>query len=249
MNLHNIRIVLLLLFLAFSMDANPIVVDPEIADAVKSSEDLSIYVEEDYSTISGKFTYCRIPDLRSDTREVESLKYIKIVVPVYRHESPEKRIAKAGVEIRCEDQVYESEELWIYGWQQSRDGSQNQVDKWIVPEGYEVALYAAKIPIALIEEHRVIEIAYAQDHVYIKGRPYLYYTPLFENGKVWEYLKKSLMDFCIWINTSPTVSFKIDPLKCGFQTYGQRDRGYLVLPENLKHIKILLKISEDGDGD
>lgn len=234
-----ILIIPLFIALAAKLFGNPIIVDYDIADAIKSSENLKIEVGADSSRIHGTFTYRRIPNLRKESHDDYSPSYFGLAIPVYRHVALEKRIIEIGLKIRVAGQYYDPKEEFTFDWKSGKNPSYRASrGLWEIPKNYEVAVFTVQLPIDILENQEEIYVEYVQEHVSIRGRPYLLYTPYFENPRVWEGIGKDLKNFQIWITGDSEKRFAIDPIKADYIYIGKKAQGHLVWPEHLRHIEI-----------
>lgn len=234
----NLTFLLLIIANATLLIANPIIIDLSEAKAIKSSEDLSIQIEGSHSSISGVFTYRQIPNFRSEKLEDYHPNYITMILPVYRSSDPNKRNVSTTPRIESRGVIYEVEEVHHFSGPISK---KKRGVLWDVPKGYEVAFYASKIPLSVISDGNEIRASYKQDHIHLNGKDYLLYTPYFEEAQVWKGIQKDMKDFSIWITTSPGISFDVKPDVKEFLPIGHREKGFLIWPEHLRHIKIEIK--------
>ena len=202
MNRPLFRIIALFSILSLGLFGNPIVVDYSELPVVKSSQDLTITVFENYSLIEGSFSYIEIPIL--DRQRSESPKdHFKILVPIYAPIEQER------------NHILEKSEFWLSLGDHSFEASAIEpaistvtgFDR-VSAKGTRLYVVSVEVPIVKFSPELKFKIHYKQLH-YKRGRKtFLIYTPVFENGKVWDGLDKDIRDFLIRLIPSEGITLK-----------------------------------------
>ncbi len=241
-NFLRATIPLQILFLSISAWSNPIVIDLKEADAIKSSENLSIEVSKQNSRIVGDFTYRKIPNLSKEKKQYIP-EYFRIIVPTYRaissNRTNDSHANDPKLTVEAMGKRYETTEFHVVDREMARATlKKNPTLDWGVPRGYEFALYITQIPIEVLENEIKIRIEYVQEHIKERGKEYLLYTPFFENHRIWNAIGKNHADFLISISTDDSVELVIKSTGNEFGYMGLYDGKHLVSPEHLKPIKL-----------